>query len=114
MKVHFLEIVTPDVETQCKLLSAVTGSEFSGPVPEFGNAYIAALDDGGKVSIRAPMHDAEKPVIRPYFLTEDIHGAVKAAEDAGAIIMHPPLEIPGQGTFAIYNLGDVEQALWQL
>lgn len=114
MRVYFLEIVTPDVNAQCKILSFATGTDFSGPVPELGNAMIADMADGGRVSVRAPMGDQEQPVTRPYMLTDNIHAAVKAAEDAGAMIMHAPLEIPGQGIFAIYMLGGVEQALWQV
>ena len=36
-----------------------------------------------------------------------------AAVAAGAEALHPPLEIPGQGTFAIYMLGGSQHALWQ-
>ena len=32
----------------------------------------------------------------------------------GALVAHPPLEIPGNGTFAIYIQGDVDHGLWQL
>jgi predicted enzyme related to lactoylglutathione lyase len=52
--------------------------------------------------------------VRPYVLVEDIEGAVEAARAAGATIAHPPLELPGQGTFAIYVLGGIQHGLWQL
>jgi len=31
----------------------------------------------------------------------------------GAFGAHPAMEIPGQGTFAIYILGGAEHGLWQ-
>ena len=34
--------------------------------------------------------------------------------EAGAEGAHPPLEIPGRGTFAIYIQGGVHHGLWQL
>ena len=46
-------------------------------------------------------------------LVGDIESAVEAAAAAGAEIAHPPLKIPGQGTFAIYILGGIEHGLWQ-
>ena len=45
----------------------------------------------------------------------DISGVGKAAEEAGAKVALPPMEIPGgQGTFSIYILGGIEHGLWQL
>lgn len=63
------------------------------------------------------LHDAnmgeEQPVVRPYFLVDDIQAVVKAAEAAGAEVLMPPTEIPNRGTFAIYYLGKIEHGLWQ-
>lgn len=69
---------------------------------------------GGRIGGRAPLRDTEAPVVRPYVLVDDIAAAVKAAEAAGATVALPPMEIPGQGTFAIYILGGIEHGLWQL
>ncbi|MHB1193997.1 MAG: hypothetical protein ACYC6F_13225 [Longimicrobiales bacterium] len=33
---------------------------------------------------------------------------------AGSEVAHPPTEIPGHGTFAIYIQGGVHHGLWQL
>ena len=114
MTVQFLQYVTPNVDTQVKAIEEATGLTFTGPVPEFGNAMVTDMPDGGKISVRAPMHATETPVIRPYLLTDDIARAVKDVTDAGAEMMHPPLEIPGQGTFAIYRLDGLEQGLWEV
>lgn len=40
--------------------------------------------------------------------------ALEAAVQAGGQIAHPPLEIPGHGTFAIYHQGGDDHGLWQL
>ena len=114
LKVQYLEIVTPSVDKTCALLSEAHGVAFSEPIAEFGNARTANLMDGGRLGVRAPMRETEDPVVRPYVLVDDIQAAVKAAEAAGAEVAIPPLEIPGQGTFAIYILGGIEHGLWQL
>jgi predicted enzyme related to lactoylglutathione lyase len=60
------------------------------------------------------MHESEMPVVRPYWLVEDIEAALAAAVKAGGEVAHPPLEIPGHGTFAIYSHGGVHHGLWEL
>jgi len=59
------------------------------------------------------MHDAEEPVTRTYFLTEDIDAATEAAVKAGAELAHPVLEIPGQGKFSIFFQGGNQFGYWQ-
>ena len=115
IKVHYLEIVTPKAEETCKVLSIAHGVEFGDPIPEFGNARTAILSDGGRIGVRAPMRDSEKPVVRPYVLVDDVVAAVNAAKKAGAEVAIPPMEMPGgQGKFSIYILGGIEHGLWQI
>lgn len=114
MDIHFLEIVTSNVEKQVNVLSDTHGLSFSGPIAEFGNAMIADAPGGGRISIRAPMHDQETPTIRPYMLTNDIDESLKAAETAGAMIAMAATEVPGQGKFAIYFVDDAQHGLWQI
>ena len=109
MRVRYLEIVTPDVDAVC----ASYAEEFGPPVPELGGARTATLAGGGRVGVRAPMHESEVPTVRPYVLVDDIEAAVARAVAAGAEVAHPPLEIPGQGTFAITFLGGMQQGFWQ-
>ncbi len=113
MQVHYLEIVTPDVEAVCAAYARIHGVEFSEPEAALGNARTAALSGGGLVGVRAPMHEMEEPVVRPYCLVDDIDAAAQAATDAGAEIAHPPMEIPGHGKFAIFIQGGVHHGLWQ-
>jgi hypothetical protein len=113
MQIHYLEIVTPAVDAVCSTYEQSHGVTFSGPVAALGNARTADLADGGRIGVRAPMHETETPVVRPYLLVDDIAAAVAAATAAGAEIAHPPLELPGQGTFAILIQGGVQHGLWQ-
>ncbi len=114
MQVHYLEIVTPDVKATCDALEKLHGVSFSAPEAGLGNARTAALESGGMIGVRAPMHEAEEPVVRPYILVDDIEAAVEAAQAAGGEIALPPTEIPGHGKFAIYMQGGIQHGLWQL
>ncbi|MEM0926502.1 MAG: hydroxylase [Planctomycetota bacterium] len=114
MQVHYLEIVTEDVEAACDLHAKVGGVTFGEATPGLGGARTAKLKDGGMMGIRAPMHDAEKPTTRPYVLVDDIEAAVAAASKAGAQIAVPPMKLPGFGTCAVYFHGGIEAGFWQL
>jgi uncharacterized protein len=59
------------------------------------------------------MHASEAPVVRPYWLVADIKATLAAAVDAGGEIIHPPLELPGLGLFAIYAQGGTHHGLWE-
>ncbi len=98
----------------CAAYSAAHRVQFSAPDAGLGNARTAALAGGGLVGVRAPMHESEKPIVRPYWLVDDIEAAVAAVVAAGGEIAHPPLEIPGHGTFAIYIQGGVQHGFWQV
>jgi predicted enzyme related to lactoylglutathione lyase len=114
MQIHYLEIVTKEVDAVCAAYAAANGVQFGEPDAVLGNARTAALPGGGLVGVRAPMHESEEPVVRPYWLVDDIVAAVAAAVEAGGEIAHPPMEIPGHGTFAIYIQGGIHHGLWQL
>jgi len=113
MQVHYLEIVTSDVDATCDALAALHGLTFSPPAADLGQARTASLKNGGRVGVRAPMHDAEGSVVRPYVLVDDIEAAVEAAAAAGGEIAMTPTEIPGRGRFAIYFLGGNQYGLWE-
>ena len=114
MNVHYLEIVTTEVDAVCSAYAAANSLEFGEPKPELGNARTATRQGGGMIGVRAPMHDAEDPVVRPYWLVDDIESAVASAAEAGGDIALPPMEIPGHGKCAIYILGGAQHGLWQL
>jgi predicted enzyme related to lactoylglutathione lyase len=114
MQIHYLEIVATDVDAVCSAYSAASGAVFGEPEETLGYARVAAMPEGQLVGVRAPMHESEEPVVRPYWLVADIEAAVATAIQAGGEVAHPPLEIPGRGTFAIYILAGIQHGLWQL
>ena len=113
MQIHYLEIVTPDVDAVCAVYEAAHGVTFGAPDAGLGNARTAAMPGGGLVGVRAPLRATEEPVVRPYWLVDDIEAAAGAVVQAGGDIAVPPMEIPGHGRFAIYLKGGVDHGLWQ-
>jgi uncharacterized protein len=114
MRVHYLEIVTRDVDGVCAAHTAATGAQFGNPEAALGNARTAAMPGGGLLGVRAPLRPTEEPVVRPYWLVDDIEAAISAAVNAGGKLALEPMPIPGHGTCAIYLLGGNDHGLWQL
>ncbi|MFI0607408.1 MAG: VOC family protein [Anaerolineae bacterium] len=114
MKIQYLEIVTREVDAVCDAYAAALKVQFGEADAGLGNARTAPLAGGGLVGVRAPLRDTEEPVVRPYWLVDDIAAAVAAAVKAGGQLAVPPMEIPGHGTFAIYLQGGNDHGLWQL
>lgn len=113
MQIHYLEIVTKEVDAVCAAYAAANGVQFGEPDAGLGKARTAPLPGGGLVGVRAPLRENEEPIVRPYWLVDDIEAAVAAAVKAGGVIAHPPLKIPGHGTFAIYIQGGINHGFWQ-
>jgi len=113
MHIQYLEIVTKDVDAVCANYEAVHGLKFKPGDPGLGNARTADLPNGGMLGVRAPMHESEDPVVRPYMLVDDIDAAAAAAVEAGGEIALPPTELPGHGKCAIYIQGTIHHGLWQ-
>lgn len=113
MQVSYLEIVSKDVDGVCAAYKAMSGVEFSDPVAALGNARTAAMPNGTLLGVRAPMRDTEAPVVRPYWLVNDIKAAVAAVIDAGGQLAMAPTKAPGYCTFAIYVQGGNDHGLWQ-
>ena len=114
MKIHYLEIVASDIDAVCGAYEAAHEVEFGASDPLLGGARTASLPDGSIVGVRGPLRESEAPIVRPYFLVDDIEAALDRATQRGAFVAHPPLEIPEKGTFAIYIQGGVDHGLWQL
>jgi uncharacterized protein len=113
MQAYYLEIVTRDVDGVVAAYTVALGVQFGESDAGLGGARTAPLAGGGLVGIRAPLRPDEDPVVRPYWLVPDIHASLAAAERVGGQVAHPPLEIPGHGTFAIYVQGGNDHGLWQ-
>ncbi len=114
MKIQYLEVVTKDVDAVCAAYPAANGVRFGEPDAGLGNARTATLAGGGLVGVRAPLRESEAPVVRPYWLVDDIAAAAAAAVQAGGQLAVPPTQIPGHGTFAIYLQAGNDHGLWQL
>lgn len=111
--VEYLELVTPDVDATVRSLEALHGVHFSEPVATLGGARTAPLAGGGRLGVRAPMHAAETPVVRPYLLVPDLDAAAKTATERGATLAVEPTPLPELGAFSIYLRGGLELGLWK-
>ncbi len=80
MRIHYLEVVTDQVDAVCAAYAAANGVAFGEPAPDLGGARTAPL---------------------------------AAAVATGGQVAHPPAEIPGRGTFAVYIQGRIQQGLWR-
>jgi len=114
MKVHYLEIVTHDVDSVCASYESISQVKFGPGDAGLGNARTALLADGSMIGVRSPLAESEELIVRPYYLVSNIDQAVESVVKSGGEIAHPPLEIPGHGKFAIYILGGNNHGLWQL
>lgn len=112
-QIPYLEIVTSDVEAVCATYSKLHGITFGDSDPALGGALTAKLAHGGMLGVRAPLHDGEKPVVRPYVLVEDIEAAMAVAAKSGAETVVPPMKLEGHGSCAIFLQGGIESGLWQ-
>lgn len=110
----YLEIVAEDVAATSEFFAKVHGYEFGEPVPELGNAVVAARPDGSRIGIRASMNPQEAATVRTYLRVDDVETATRRAEEHGATIALPPMPLGSQGTIAIYLIGGIEQGIWQL
>ena len=113
MRVHYLEIVTPDVDATCAIHAAMHRLDFGPADPDLGHARVAESSDGCLVGVRSPLADHEAPIVRTYVEVEDIARAVAAAEEGGALVAYPPTRQGKRGTFAILIAGELQHGLWQ-
>ena len=113
LRIHYLEIVCPDVTKQCATLERLHGLSFGPPVADLGQARVAKAADGSLIGVRAPLAAHEQPVTRTYLEVADIARAIQEAEAAGAEVAYPPTQQGDTGTWAIYFLDGVQIGLWQ-
>lgn len=111
--VHYLEVVTNEVDATCALYGALWNMSFGEADAALGQARTATRPDGTVIGVRAPLADHEAPILRSYVAVDDIAAATKAAEANGAMIAYPPTAQGEHGTFAIVILDGVQHGLWQ-
>lgn len=114
MKMHYLEIVAADIDAVCEVYEKAHGVIFGTADELLGGARTCVLPDGSFIGVRGALSETETPVVRPYWLTDNIDSALDAVKSVGAEVAHPPMDIPGKGKFAIYIQGGVQHGLWQL
>jgi predicted enzyme related to lactoylglutathione lyase len=114
MNLHYLEIVTPDVDAVCATYASAFNATFGAAVPALGNARVADFAGGGLIGVRAPMSAAETPIVRPYLLVDDLADAVRKAVESGAEIAIDAMDIAGRGKIAIFMQGGVQHGVWQV
>lgn len=109
---HYLEIVSPEVESSA-LYQALWKLDFGEAVADLGNARTAKRADGTLIGVRKPLADHEEPIIRHYMEVSDIEAAAKKAEQQGAMIAYPPTKQGDQGHFCILIHDGLQLGLWQ-
>ncbi len=112
--IHYLEIVTPDVEAACRHYSTAYGWRFEPAGPELGHSHVSQLPGGSLCGIRAPMHVEEMPIVRTYLRVADIDVATREAERLGAQVLLESMDLGRWGKISIYAFGGIQQGLWQL
>lgn len=113
MAVHYLEIVSNDVDALAALHERMHGLAFGPPDPDLGHARTAVHADGSLIGIRQPLAAHETPIVRAYVAVRDLQQALRAAEEYGATVAYPATRQGDHGTFAIVIHGGVEHGLWQ-
>jgi predicted enzyme related to lactoylglutathione lyase len=97
MAVHYLEIVTDDVDTLVGLYQHVHGLSFGPPDPDLGQARVATQSDGTVVGIRKPLAAHEQPIMRTYLEVKDIHRQRRKPRSPARQL---PILQPGRATTA--------------
>ena len=114
MKLHYLEVVTPDVDAACAAYAKTFDATFGEPVAELGGARTAVLAGGGTVGVRGPLREDERAVVRPYRLVENIEAALHDAVAAGGTVALGRMPLGRHGFCAIVIQGGVETGLWEV
>jgi hypothetical protein len=73
MAVHYLEIVSKDVDALTGLYARMHDLSFGLPDPDLGQARVATQADGTLIGIREPLAVHEQPIMRTYLAVEE-HG----------------------------------------
>ncbi len=113
MNIHYLEIVTDEVDSLVSMYEQLYSVSFGEKVPEMGQARVAKLSNGNLIGIRAPLAEHESAIVRTYASTDDIEAMVKKAEACGGVVAYPPTRQGEWGRFAIVIHGGVQHGFWQ-
>jgi uncharacterized protein len=108
----FTEIASEDPQITRRFLERVFGWRFRS-VPMPAGEYLAYETPSGRGGIRR-VQPKEPPSSLAYIQVEDLTGAQKRVENAGATIVLPRVDVPGMGCFFWFRIpsGPV-LACWQ-
>ncbi len=97
MAVHYLEIVSDDVDMLVGLYQHAHDLSFGPPDPDLGQARVATQSDGTLVGIRKRLAAHEQPIMRAYLEVKDIQQATKKPRSPARRL---PIPQPGRATTA--------------
>jgi predicted enzyme related to lactoylglutathione lyase len=98
----WIDLGVPDLDRAMQFYGAVFGWEFEVGPEEYGR-YTLCLLDGRRAAALAPNPDpgATEFWWNVYLATGDVDATLAKAVDAGAEVVGPPFDIPGQGRGAL-------------
>jgi len=111
--IQHIEITTEDPGRLKSFLADVFGWTFeTHPMPN-GEYHMFRTPDGNGGGVLAPM-PGQPIAATPYINVEDAQATLEACKEAGAEILMPVTEVPGQGRFFWFRYGGGPPlACWQ-
>ncbi len=112
--VQHIEIASTEPEKLSRFLAKQFGWEFQAmAMPQGGTYHVFRTPNGNGGGVWAPA-PGQPAATTPYINVEDIEAAVKSCQKAGAEIMMPVTEVPGQGLFFWFRVhGSPPLACWE-
>lgn len=111
--VSHIEITATEPAKLKQFLEKQFGWKFTTHKMDFGDYNLFKTPNGNGGGVMAPMPG--QPIgSTPYINVTDIEATFKSCQKAGATIMMPVSEVPGQGKFFIFQYGgSAPLACWQ-
>ncbi|MFI9365286.1 VOC family protein [Kitasatospora sp. NPDC053057] len=108
----WIDLGSPDIPATAAFYGAVFGWTFQ-EVPETGGYGFLQLD-GKRVAALGNLDTGAQSAWTTYFRTADADATVKAAEQSGATVRVPPMDVMQEGRFAaLTDPQGAEFAVWQ-
>jgi uncharacterized protein len=111
----WVDLSTTNIEAAVPFYCNLFGwTSETNPDPQYGG-YTFFLKDGQKVAAAAPDPEGSMPSHwNTSINVSDIHKSTQRCEEAGAKVLVPPMDIPGEGTFScILDPSGASVFLWQ-
>ncbi|MFG2944774.1 VOC family protein [Streptomyces adustus] len=111
---NWIDLGTSDIEGATAFYAALFGWQFISAGPEAGGYGFFQLD--GRTAAGGMQTTAEQgpPSWNVYFQSPDVEATAKTAEQTHGRVLHPPMDVMGQGHMAILaDPAGVQFGLWQ-